>query len=84
MLGTSMVSVIHRILTWTAGSLTCAQMLMHAIAHGGTARECALKVDSGRKKPVPHRGIEPASASFRSDALPELLRRCFADWGEGV
>ena len=26
---------IHRTLTWTSGSLTCAQMLMHAIAHGG-------------------------------------------------
>ena len=29
------VSKIHRTLTWTTGSLTCAQMLMHAIAHGG-------------------------------------------------
>ena len=31
--------------------LTCAQMLMHAITHGGctdTARESALKVDSSR------------------------------------
>ena len=27
------VSIIHRTLTWTTGSLTCAQMLMHAIAH---------------------------------------------------
>ena len=36
------------------GALTCAQMLMHAIAHGGctdTARESALKVDSARKIP---------------------------------
>ena len=36
------------------GFLTCAQMLMHAIAHGGctdTVRESALKVDSGRKIP---------------------------------
>ena len=34
------------------GFLTCAQMLMHAIAHGDctdTVRESALKVDSGRK-----------------------------------
>ena len=29
------VSVIHRTLTWTTGSLKCTQMLMHAIAHGG-------------------------------------------------
>ena len=29
------VSIIHRTLTWTTGSFTCAQMLMHAIAHGG-------------------------------------------------
>ena len=28
-------SLIHRTLIWTTGSLTCAQMLMHAIAHGG-------------------------------------------------
>ena len=34
--------------------VTCAYMLMHAIAHGGcstTTRESALKVDSGRKIP---------------------------------
>ena len=35
-----------------------------------TVRESALKVDSGRKNPLPHRGIEPASAACRSDALP--------------
>ena len=29
------VSIIHRTLTWTTGSLTCAQTLMHAFAHGG-------------------------------------------------
>ena len=28
------VSIIHRTLTWTTGSLTCAQMLMSAIAQG--------------------------------------------------
>ena len=34
------------------GSLTCEQMLMHAIAHEGctdTVRESALKADSGKK-----------------------------------
>ena len=29
------VAIIHRTLTWTTGSLSCAQMLMHAIVHGG-------------------------------------------------
>ena len=29
------VSIIHRTLTWTTGSLTCAQMLMHATAGEG-------------------------------------------------
>ena len=29
------VSTIHRTLTWNTGSLTCAHMQMHAIAHGG-------------------------------------------------
>ena len=46
------VSIIHRTLTWTTGSLTCAQMLVHAIAHGGVrthVRESAQKVEFGRK-----------------------------------
>ena len=33
-LGVFSVSIAHRTLTWTIGSLSCAQMLMHAIAHG--------------------------------------------------
>ena len=48
------VSIIHQTLTRTAGSLTCAQILMCEIAHGGVrthVRESALKVDSGRKIP---------------------------------
>ena len=48
------VSIIQRTLTWTTGSLTCAQMLMHAIAHWDVrthVSESALKVDSGRKIP---------------------------------
>ena len=37
--------------------------------------ESALKVDwgGGGKNPLPHRGIEPASAACRSDALPTEL-----------
>ena len=62
------------------GFLTCTQMLMHAVAHGGctdTVRESALKADSGRKSlVVSYRGIEPASVlrlAFWSDALPAEL-----------
>ena len=46
------VSIIHWNLAWTTGSLTCVQMLMHAVAHGGLrthVRESALTNDSGRK-----------------------------------
>ena len=52
--GCFVVSLIHRTLRWTTGSLTCAQMAMHAIVHGGVrtqVRESALKVDSWRKIP---------------------------------
>ena len=48
------VSITHRTLTWTRGSVTCAQILMHVIAHRGVqthVREYALKADSGRKIP---------------------------------
>ena len=66
------VSTIHWTLTWTTGSLTCAQMLMHVIAHrvyGWThVRESELKVASGRKS-LPAPGNQIASAAWRSDAL---------------
>ena len=78
------VSIMHRTLTWTTRYLTCTQMLVHAISHGGctdTVRESALKVDSRRKNPLPQWKIEPASAACRSDALPTELHphpfRCF-------
>ena len=48
------VSKIHPTLTWTTGSLTCAQMLKHAIAHGGVrthVRDSAPTDDSWRKIP---------------------------------
>ena len=44
------------------GFLTCAQMLMHVIAHGGctdTIRESALHVDSGTKIPCCTRDSNP-------------------------
>ena len=47
------VVIIHRTLTWTTGSLTCAQMSMHAIAHGGVRapKKSVLTVNSGKKIP---------------------------------
>ena len=74
--GCSSVSIIHRTRTWTMRSLTCAQMLLNVIAHGkcsDTVRESALKADSGEKNSLPNRGIEPASAACRVDALPTEL-----------
>ena len=46
------VAIIHRTLTWTTGSLTCAQISIHAIAHGGvrTPKESLhWKLTLGRK-----------------------------------
>ena len=54
-------------------------MLMHAVAHGGgwggwgVRTPYVLKVDSGRKIPCRTRGLGPASAASRSDALPTEL-----------
>ena len=48
------VFIIHRTLTRTTGSLTCAKILMHAVApdrYTDTVRQYALKLDSGRKVP---------------------------------
>ena len=51
---------------------------MRAIAHGDctdAVRESALEVDSGIKKTLPHRGLEPASVlrlALQSDALRQL------------
>ena len=61
------------------GFLRCAQLLMHAISHGGctdTVRESAPEAD-WEKNLLPHRGLEHASVfrlAFQSDVLPtELL-----------
>ena len=41
------VSVIHRTLPWTTGSLTYAQMKMHAITHGAVqTRQESLQAES--------------------------------------
>ena len=59
------------------GFLTCAQMMMHAIAHGGcmdSVRESALKV--WEKNPLPHWELEPASVfrlACQSAANPNKL-----------
>ena len=57
------VFIFHRALSWTTGSLTCPQILNHAIAHEGVRTYV-------RENPLPHRGIEPATAACRSDVLP--------------
>ena len=47
------VAIIHRTLTWTIGSVSCAQILVHTIVHRvtDTERESVLKVHSGKKIP---------------------------------
>ena len=54
------VSIFNQTLTWTAGSLTCAQMLMHAVAHWSvqthvckTKRVCTENW-FWEKNPLPH------------------------------
>ena len=67
------VSVIYQTLTWTKGSLTCTQILMHVIAHWGVRghrRRACAESWLWEKNPLPHLGIEPASAACWSDALP--------------
>ena len=54
MLGVLVFPYSTELLTWTTGFLTCAQMLMHAVAHEGVrthVRESALQEESGRKIP---------------------------------
>ena len=63
------------------GFVTSAQMLMHAIQHGGlcgtdAVRESAPEVDSGRKIPCRNGGLQQASAlhlAFQSDVLATWL-----------
>ena len=64
------VPIIHRTLTWTTGSLTCAQMLMQAITHGVTDTHKRVCTESWlwEKNSLPHQGIEPVSAACQSDA----------------
>ena len=53
------VAVIHRTLTWTTGPLSCAQMLMHAIAQRGCTdieRESALKSWLREENPLTYQG----------------------------
>ena len=69
------VSITYHTLTWTTGSLTCAQVLIHAITPRctDTTRESALKADSGRKIPCRTEVSNLTSAACRSDALPTEL-----------
>ena len=69
------VSIIHRTPTCAISPLTCARVLMNAIAHGGVrthVRESAKKVDPGRKIQCDRGGIEAASAACAGPALYQL------------
>ena len=72
MLGDFSVSIIHRTLTWTTGSLTCAQMLISIRLHTGGVRthvrESALKNDCGRK--IPCRTGESNRRQRRTGPMP--------------
>ena len=84
------ICIIHRTLTCTTGSLTCAQMFMHRIAHEGcsdTVRESALKVDSGRKIPcrteqsnLPQRRAGPALYQLSYTPVPMAISASFRPW----
>ena len=55
------------------GFLTCAQLLMHATAHGGctdTVRESALEVDSTKRERERLETTSVLRLAFQSDALP--------------
>ena len=76
------VSIIHRTLTWTTGSLTCdVNACDRTQGCTDTVRECT-EGWPWEKNPLPHRGIEPASAACRSDAVSTELHSlltCFSD-----
>ena len=81
------VSIIHRTLTWTTGSLTCAQMLMHVVAHVGVyGHHKRLSTESWllEENPLPHREIELASAAYRSDTVPTELQAHIYDVNLGL
>ena len=56
------------------GFLTCAQILMHALANGDTARESALNVDSGRIVPCRTEKLNPFSIA------PDFYVRHSTNW----
>ena len=62
------------IMTWTTGSLTCEQMLMHVIAQGGctdTERESTLKLTLGRKS---------LDAPGNRICVSSMMVRCCTNW----
>ena len=82
------VSIIHQTLTWTTGSLMCAQMLMRAIAPGGcTDSRKRVSTESwlGEKNPLPQRGIELVSVAWltnwaTSPSSLVVLFKFLSDW----
>ena len=80
---------LHFIAGHSLGSLTCTQMSMHVIAHGGCAnseRKSAPKVDFGREEnPLPQRRFEPAwqlqsTKSSHSELKTRLRTFLFRQW----
>ena len=72
------VSIIHRTLTWTTGTLRCAQMLMHAVAHSlyGHCKRVCTESWPWEKNPLTHWGIDPVSAARRTDVLSYIHTPC--------
>ena len=70
------VSIIHRTLTWSTGSLTCTQNVnlcdCTRVCTDIRKRVCS-ESRLWEKNPLPHRGTESALAACRSDALPTEL-----------
>ena len=73
--GSVSASIFHPALTRTTGSLTCAQILMHTIAHGvvGRPQQSALKVKG-------HRGEKSLAAPVNRTCVNSVPVRCSTNW----
>ena len=83
------VAIIQQTLTQTTGSLSCAQMLMHVIAHGGVwaPKECLhWKLTLGRKSTAALRnwtcvsGVTVWCPTNWATCLPHWLTEWVTDW----
>ena len=73
--GSVSASIFHPALTRTTGSLTCAQILMHTIAHGvvGRPQQSALKVKG-------HWGEKSLAAPVNRTCVNSVPVRCSTNW----